>query len=134
MGDRYRDNPALAAELLNDLLVKGKAVELQTVLRQLAIGSDASGALALQADEMGTQLYRMLSSQANPEVARLQQSLLFDGMRLALAVGKRAADEYNPVTLLAAQLRDNSAFPAMMVKLEAFGLRLDLIQSELDDF
>lgn len=93
MRDRHNDDataemfvkdPALAIELLNDILKDGDQSELLIMLRIMA---KAFGGVQKIAEEAGlnpTQLYRTLSSQGNPEFRSLAAILKAMGLRLAV--------------------------------------------------
>src|SRR3546814_4197459 len=63
MADLYRDDPALALEVINAILEDGDQGELLTVLRQVAQASGGVQAVAEQAHLNPTQLYRTLRSE-----------------------------------------------------------------------
>src|SRR3546814_9509006 len=84
MADLYRDDPALALEVINAILEDGDQGELLTVLRQVAQASGGVQAVAEQAHLNPTQLYRTLSSKGNPALSSLMGILRAMGLRLAV--------------------------------------------------
>ena len=84
MADLYRDDPALALEVINSILQDGDQGELLTVLRQVAQASGGVQAVAEQAHLNPTQLYRTLSPKGNPALNSLTAILKAMGMRLAV--------------------------------------------------
>lgn len=94
MANLYRDDPALAVEVINAILEDGDQGELLTVLRQVAQASGGVQAVAEQAHLNPTQLYRTLSSKGNPALSSLTAILKAMGLRLAvqpLPPGPKAA-------------------------------------------
>ena len=81
MADLYRDDPALALEVINAILEDGDQGELLTVLRQVAQASGGVQAVAEQAHLNPTQLYRTLSSKGNPALSSLTAILKAMGLR-----------------------------------------------------
>ena len=82
--EMFVKDPALAIELLNDILKDGDQSELLIMLRIMA---KAFGGVQKIAEEAGlnpTQLYRTLSSQGNPEFRSLAAILKAMGLRLAV--------------------------------------------------
>ncbi len=84
MADLYRDDPALALEVINAILQDGDQGELLTVLRQVAQASGGVQAVAEQAHLNPTQLYRTLSPKGNPALSSLTAILKAMGLRLAV--------------------------------------------------
>jgi len=84
MADLYRDDPALALEVINAILEDGDQGELLTVLRQVAQASGGVQAVAEQAHLNPTQLYRTLSPKGNPALSSLTAILKAMGLRLAV--------------------------------------------------
>ena len=84
MADLYRDDPALALEVINAILEDGDQAELLTVLRQVAQASGGVQAVAEQAHLNPTQLYRTLSPKGNPALSSLTAILKAMGLRLAV--------------------------------------------------
>ena len=84
MADLYRDDPALALEVINSILQDGDQGELLTVLRQVAQASGGVQAVAEQAHLNPTQLYRTLSPKGNPALSSMTAILKAMGLRLAV--------------------------------------------------
>lgn len=84
MADLYRSDPALAVDVINDILEDGDQAELLTVLRQLAQAFGGVQAVAEQAQLNPTQLYRTLSPKGNPALNSLTAILKTMGLRLAV--------------------------------------------------
>jgi len=84
MAETFRDDPALAAEYLNELLLKGDPSNFLVALRQVADAHGGVRSLAEQVDLNATQLYRTLSPKGNPELRSLNAVLGGMGLRLAV--------------------------------------------------
>lgn len=84
MAELYRSDPALALEVINNILAEGDQAELMTVLRQLAQTVGGVQAVAEQAHLNPTQLYRTLSPKGNPALNSLTAILKTMGLRLAV--------------------------------------------------
>lgn len=84
MAEMYRDDPALALEVINDILADGDQSELLIVLRQMAQAFGGVQAVAEQAHLNPTQLYRTLSPKGNPALSSLSAILKAMGLRLAV--------------------------------------------------
>ena len=84
MAELYRSDPALALEVINNILADGDQAELMTVLRQLAQAVGGVQAVAEQAHLNPTQLYRTLSPKGNPALNSLTALLTALGLRLAV--------------------------------------------------
>lgn len=84
MAELYRNDPALALEVINNILADGDQAELMTVLRQLAQTVGGVQAVAEQAHLNPTQLYRTLSPKGNPALNSLTAILKTMGLRLAV--------------------------------------------------
>ena len=84
MAELFRDDPALALEVINDILADGDQAELMTVLRQLAQAVGGVQTVAEQAHLNPTQLYRTLSPKGNPALNSLTAILKVMGLRLAV--------------------------------------------------
>lgn len=82
MAELYRDDPALALDVINGILEDGDQAELLTVLRQLAQAFGGVQAVAEQAHLNPTQLYRTLSPKGNPGLSSLTAILKAMGLRL----------------------------------------------------
>jgi probable addiction module antidote protein len=80
----FQANPAVAVELLNDILADGEQGELLIVLRQMAKAFGGVPAVAEKAKLNQTQLYRTLSAQGNPALNTLASILKVMGLRLAV--------------------------------------------------
>jgi len=79
-----REDPQLAAEMLNGILEDGDQSELLTVLRQMAKAFGGVPKVAGQAHLNPTQLYRTLSPAGNPAISSLSAILKVMGLRLAV--------------------------------------------------
>lgn len=86
MAELFREDPAFAAEYLNQLLQDGEPADLLVALRQLAQAHGGVRAIAQQAELNANQLYRTLSPQGNPELRSLSAVLKALGLRLAVQV------------------------------------------------
>lgn len=84
MAELYREDPALAAQLLSDILVDGDQGELLLALRQLAISLGGIQAIAEKAELNSTQLYRTLSADGNPTLSSLSAILKAMGFQLSV--------------------------------------------------
>ena len=84
MAELYRDDPALALEVINGILEDGDQAELLIVLRQMAQAFGGVQAVAEQAHLNPTQLYRTLSRKGNPALSSLSAILKAMGLRLAV--------------------------------------------------
>ncbi|RZS85028.1 DNA-binding protein [Pigmentiphaga kullae] len=84
MAELYRSDPALALEVINDILKDGDQAELLIVLRQLAQAFGGVQAVARQARLNPTQLYRTLSPTGNPALSSVTAILRAMGLRLAV--------------------------------------------------
>ena len=84
MAEMYRDDPALALGVINDILADGDQAELLIVLRQMAQAFGGVQAVAEQAHLNPTQLYRTLSPKGNPALSSLSAILKAMGLRLAV--------------------------------------------------
>ncbi len=84
MAALYRDDPALALQVLNDILGDEDQGELLVILRQLALAFGGIQAIAQQASLNPTQLYRTLSPAGNPYLSSLIAILKAMGLRLAV--------------------------------------------------
>lgn len=84
MAELYRDDPALALEVINAILEDGDQAELLIVLRQMAQAFGGVQVVAEQAHLNPTQLYRTLSPKGNPALSSLSAILKAMGLRLAV--------------------------------------------------
>jgi len=94
--ESYRDDPAFALELLNDVLRDGRQDELLVLLRQLTIAFGGVRSVAKAARLNPTQLYRTLSKDGNPALSTLSAVLRTMGLQVAirpLAPGRRRRHE-----------------------------------------
>ena len=82
MAELYRNDPALAIDVVNDILKDGDQAELLIVLRQLTQAYGGVQAVAEQAHLNPTQLYRTLSPKGNPALSSLLAILKAMGLRL----------------------------------------------------
>ena len=84
MAELYRDDPALALDVINGILEDGDQAELLIVLRQMAQAFGGVQLVAEQAHLNPTQLYRTLSPKGNPALSSLSAILKAMGLRLAV--------------------------------------------------
>lgn len=84
MAEMYREDPAYALQLLNNILEDGDQSELLITLRQMAKAFGGVQAVAEQAHLNPTQLYRTLSPNGNPGLSSFSAILKAMGMRLAV--------------------------------------------------
>lgn len=84
MATLYRSDPALALEVINDILTHGDQAELLSVLRQLTQAFGGVQSVAEQARLNPTQLYRTLSPKGNPALSSLTAILKAMGLQLAV--------------------------------------------------
>jgi len=84
MSEVFRDDPAYAMDLLNEILEDGAMDEAMIVLRQMSQAFGGVGEVAKQAQLNGKSLYRTLSKQGNPQVSTLLAVLKAMGFRLAV--------------------------------------------------
>ena len=86
MAELYRQDPALALQVMNDILEdpKSEQSELLVVLRQIAKAHGGVQALATKVNLNPTQLYRTLSPQGNPGLSSLMAILRALGLHLAV--------------------------------------------------
>lgn len=84
MAEVFREDPAVAVELLNAILEDGDQGELLIALRQMTKAFGGVSTVAEKAELNPTQLYRTLSEQGNPELASLAAILKVMGFRLAI--------------------------------------------------
>jgi probable addiction module antidote protein len=86
MAELFRDDPAFAAEYINQLLQDGEPTDLMVALRQMAQAHGGVRAVAKETQLNASQLYRTLSPQGNPELRSLSAVLKAVGLRLAVQV------------------------------------------------
>ena len=84
MAELYRDDPALALDVINGIFEDGDQAELLIVLRQMAQAFGGVQAVAERAHLNPTQLYRTLSPKGNPALSSLSAILKAMGLRLAV--------------------------------------------------
>jgi probable addiction module antidote protein len=84
MAELFKEDPAYAVELLNNILEEGEQGELLITLRQLTKAFGGVPEVAEKANLNPTQLYRTLSAQGNPELRNLSAILKAMGLRLAV--------------------------------------------------
>lgn len=84
MAELYRNDPALAASILDDILADGEQAELLVVLRQMAKAFGGMQKVAKEAGLNPTQIYRTLSEEGNPGVDSLSKILRVMGLRLSV--------------------------------------------------
>lgn len=84
MAELYRNDPALALEVINRILEDDDQSELLTVLRQMTQAFGGVQAVAEHANLNPTQLYRTLSPKGNPALSTLTAVLKAMGMRLSV--------------------------------------------------
>lgn len=81
----FRDDPALAAEYLNQVLADGEREELLLAMRYLATAFGGISGVARATKLNARTLYRTLSARGNPELNTLTSLLKLMGLRLAVA-------------------------------------------------
>jgi probable addiction module antidote protein len=84
MAEEFKQDPAYALELLNEILADGEQGELLIALRQMAKAFGGVQSVAEKANLNPTQLYRTLSEEGNPELRSLSAILKAMGLRLAV--------------------------------------------------
>jgi probable addiction module antidote protein len=84
MAELFREDPAYAQQLLNDILEEGEQAELLIALRQMTKAFGGMQSVAEKANLNPTQLYRTLSETGNPELRSLTAILKAMGLRLAV--------------------------------------------------
>jgi probable addiction module antidote protein len=84
MVELFKEDPAFAAEYLNQFLQDGEPVDLLVALRQMAQARGGVRAIAKETELNANQLYRTLSPQGNPELRSLSAVLKALGLRLAV--------------------------------------------------
>jgi len=91
MAENFRQDPAYAMELLNEILDDGAMDEAMIVLRQMSKAFGGVEAVAREAQLNGKSLYRALSAGGNPRVSTLAAVLRTMGLRLAVQPLAKAA-------------------------------------------
>jgi probable addiction module antidote protein len=84
MAELFKEDPAYALEMLNNILEDGEQGELLVVLRQMTKAFGGVQSVAEKANLNPTQLYRTLSEGGNPELRSLSAILKAMGLRLAV--------------------------------------------------
>ena len=84
MAELFKEDPAFAAEYLNQLLQDGEPADLLVALRQMAQARGGVRAIAKETELNANQLYRTLSSSGNPSLSNLSAILRTMGLRLAV--------------------------------------------------
>jgi probable addiction module antidote protein len=84
MAELFKEDPAYAIELLNNILEDGQQGELLIALRQMTKAFGGVHTVAGKANLNPTQLYRTLSAEGNPELRSLSAILKALGLRLAV--------------------------------------------------
>jgi len=84
MAEVFRNDPAYAQELLNEILADGAMDEAMIVLRQMSKAFGGVDAVAKAAHLNGKTLYRTLSPKGNPQVSTLAAVLRTMGLGLAV--------------------------------------------------
>ena len=84
MAELFKEDPAYALELLNNILEDGQQGELLIALRQMTKAFGGVQTVAEKANLNPTQLYRTLSAEGNPELRSLSAILNAMGLRLAV--------------------------------------------------
>jgi len=84
MAELFREDPAFATQLLNDVLEEGEQADLLIAPRQMVQAFGGVSAIAEKANLNAAQLYRTLSADGNPELRSLTAVLKAMGMRLAI--------------------------------------------------
>jgi probable addiction module antidote protein len=90
MAQVFREDPAYAVELLNDILRDGDQGEVLIALRVMAKALGGVQSVAEKAQLNPTQLYRTLSAEGNPELNTLLAVVRALGLRLAVERVKAA--------------------------------------------
>lgn len=81
----FRDDPALAAEYLNQVLADGDKAELLVAMRHLTAAFGGVAGIAQATKLNARTLYRTLSERGNPELETLSALLKAMGLRIAIA-------------------------------------------------
>ena len=84
MAELFKEDPAYALELLNNILEDGQQGELLIALRQMTKAFGGVQTVAGKANLNPNQLYRTLSAEGNPELRSLSAILKVMGLRLAV--------------------------------------------------
>jgi len=84
MAELYRNDPAFALQVLNDILGDDDQSELLIALRHMALAFGGMKTIAERTGLNPTQLYRTLSPAGNPSLGSLVSILKAMGLRLAV--------------------------------------------------
>jgi probable addiction module antidote protein len=84
MSDLFREDPAFAAQYLNQILEEGGQGDLLVALRQMAGAFGGVKSIAEKSHLNINHLYRTLSADGNPELRSVTAILKAFGMRLAV--------------------------------------------------
>lgn len=84
MAELFRNDPDLAASVLDEILAEGDQAELLIALRQMTKAFGGMPKVAEKAHVNPTQIYRTLSSEGNPAVSNLSAILRVMGLRLSV--------------------------------------------------
>src|ERR1700736_3924740 len=84
MAEIFREDPAYALQLLNNILQEGDQAELLVALRQMTNAFGGVQSVAQKASLNPTQLYRTLSAEGNPALSSFSAILKAMGLRLAV--------------------------------------------------
>lgn len=82
--EMFRDDPALAADYLNNVLESGDEVDLMLALRYLSAAFGGIQEVARRAESHPNTMYRTLSKGGNPSLKTLRAVLNAMGLRLAV--------------------------------------------------
>ena len=82
--EMFREDPALAAAYLNDVLEVGDQAEVLIALRHIVNARSSIQKVAEQTELNATTLYRTLSPAGNPELRSLTKVLGAVGLRLSI--------------------------------------------------
>jgi probable addiction module antidote protein len=82
--EMFREDPALAAAYLNDVLEDGDQAEVLVALRHIVNSRSSIQKVAEQTELNATTLYRTLSPAGNPELRSLTKVLGAVGLRLSI--------------------------------------------------
>ena len=124
--ERFRNDPASAAEYLNPILEDGDQEELMLALRRISEAFGGVQKLARSARLIANTLYRTLSSKGNPELKSLPAVLRAMGMQLTV---RSPANNVDRVTIRseAPKERNTNSSATQIVELTCSLLVLVLI-------
>lgn len=107
MADLYRQDPAFALAVINQILEDGDQAELLIMLRQMTQAFGGIQAVASLAHLNPTQLYRTLSPKGNPALSSLSAILKAMGLRLAVQPLATQTDHLsNPTFVIRAKVQE----------------------------